>query len=350
MIPILYSDRLQQSTTERTVLAADIGGTKANLALYTISAAGLRPVVSKQYHSQTFSSVGDIFKTFFKETGADKPASICAGVAGAIVNGKAQLVNLPWGISIAEVVAATGVQKVTLLNDLEANSYGLAMLKDEDFITLYEGTGYPGNGAIIAPGTGLGEAGLFWDGQFYRPFATEAGHCDFAPRTDLDAELHNYLKKIHGIVSWEHLVSGPGIHSIYNFLRDIKGMAEPQWLREHMRAEDPSAAISESAINGTSDICVETMQLFVQYTARVCTIAALKLKATGGIFLSGGIPPKTAQLFKQKIFIDTFLTCDRQQSLVEIVPIKIIMNDKAPMYGAAFYGAYADISSAISTK
>lgn len=341
MIPILYSDRLQQSTTERTVLAADIGGTKANLALYTISAAGLTLIVSKQYHSAKFASVGDIFKTFFTETGAAKPASICAGVAGAIVNGKAQLVNLPWGISAAEVTAATGVQKVTLLNDLEANSYGLAMLKEEDFITLYEGTGYPGNGAIIAPGTGLGEAGLFWDGQFYRPFATEAGHCDFAPRTALDIELYNYLKTLHEVVSWEHLVSGPGIHSIYNFLKEVKGMPEPGWLAEHMKAIDPSAAISESAINGTSDICVETMQLFVQYTARICTIAALKLKATGGIYLSGGIPPKTAQLFKQKIFVETFLTCDRQKSLVEIVPIKIIMNDKAPMYGAAFYGAYS---------
>lgn len=342
MIPIIYTDRLQQSATERTVLAADIGGTKANFCLYTISAEGLSPVVSKQYHSSKFASVGDIFTTFFTETGAGKPASICAGVAGAIVNDQAHLVNLPWGISKAEVVAATGVENVKLLNDLEANSYGLAMLKDEDFITLHEGNPYPGNAAIIAPGTGLGEAGLYWDGKFYRPFATEAGHCDFAPRTDVDEQLHNYLKKIHGIVSWEHVVSGPGIHSIYSFLRDVKGMEEPTWLADNMKTEDPSAAISQAALQNKADICVETMKLFVQYVARICTIAALKLKATGGIYLSGGIPPKIAQLFKQDIFMLTYLTCDRQESLVEIVPIKIIMNDKAPMYGAAFYGAYAE--------
>lgn len=345
MIPIQFTDRLQQSTTERTVLAADIGGTKANLALYKISADGLSLVVSKQYHSSKFSSVGDIFKTFFTETGADKPASICAGVAGAIVNDQAQLVNLPWGISKAEVVTATGVENVKLLNDLEANSYGLAMLKDEDFITLNAGTAYPGNGAIVAPGTGLGEAGLYWDGHFYRPFATEGGHCDFAPRTDIDTELHTYLKKIHGIVSWEHVVSGPGIHSIYSFMRDVKGMEEPEWLKDNMKIEDPSAAISEAALQNKADICVETMKLFVQYVARICTIAALKFKATGGIYLSGGIPPKTAELFKQDIFMQTYLACDRQQQLVEIVPVKIIMNDKAPMYGAAFYGAYSSEST-----
>ena len=344
MIPILYTDRLQQSTSERTVLAADIGGTKANLALYKISATGMTAVVTKQYHSPKCKSVGDIFTTFFNETGAEKPGSICAGVAGAIVNDRAQLVNLPWGISKQEIIDATGVERVMLLNDLEANSYGLAMLKDEDFITLHEGNPYPGNGAIVAPGTGLGEAGLFWDGQFYRPFATEGGHCDFAPRTDLDAELHVYLKNVHGIVSWEHVVSGPGIHAIYTFLREVKGMEEPAWLKDNMLAEDPSAAISETALQNKAGICVETMKLFVQYVARICTIAALKFKATGGIYLSGGIPPKTAKLFQQDIFMETYLACDRQQQLVEIVPIKIIMNDKAPMYGAAFYGAYAEVS------
>lgn len=341
VIPILFTDRLQRSTHEHTVLAADIGGTKANLSLYTISVNGMQPGVTKQYHSASYKSAAEIFTTFFTETGIEKPGSICIGIAGPVVNGKAHLVNLPWNITMQEVQDASGVQHVTLLNDLEANAFGLAMLKDEDFITLHQGNPYPGNAAIIAPGTGLGEAGLFWDGQFYRPFATEGGHTDFAPRTDLDTDLHNYLKKIHGIVSWEHLVSGPGIASTYNFLRDVKGMEEPAWLKENMQVENPSAAISEAALQNKAGICTETMQLFVQYTARLCTIMALKIKATGGIYLSGGIPPKIAPLFNQDIFMQTYLQCDRQQELVEIVPIKIIMNDKAPMFGAAFYGAYS---------
>ncbi|HWB27397.1 MAG TPA: glucokinase [Chitinophagaceae bacterium] len=342
MIPIIFSDRLQHATTHQTVLAADVGGTKVNLAVYTIDSTG-KPVVVKsaQYHSASFTSFSAILHKFFAETGVEKPGSICAGVAGAIVNDAAELVNLPWGISKKEIVDASGVEKVALINDLEANAYGLALLSDDDIITLHKGEAIPGNAAIIAPGTGLGEAGLFWDGGFYRPFATEGGHCDFAPRTDLDAELHTYLKKIHGIVSWEHVVSGPGIHSVYTFLRDIKKMEEPAWLKEEMQAEDASAAISEGAIQGKCDICIETMNLFVGYLARICTILALKMKATGGIFLGGGIPPKIVKLLQQDIFTETFLTCDRQQSLMNIIPIQVVMNDKTALLGAAYYGMFS---------
>jgi glucokinase len=341
VIPIIFSDRLQNSTAERTVLAGDVGGTKVNLALYKISGSKWDVVKAQQFHSTSFNSFPDIVNAFFEEHEIEKPSGICAGVAGAVVNNKAKLVNLPWSIDGEEITKATGIKRVTLINDLEANAYGLALLKDEDFITLHAGNAYPGNAAIIAPGTGLGEAGLFWDGSFYRPFATEGGHCDFAPRTDVDTELHTYLKQIHGIVSWEHLVSGPGILSIYTFLRDVKKMEEPQWLIEEMQAEDPSAAISESAIQNKAPICVETMRLFVGYLARICTIMALKLKATGGIFLGGGIPPKIEKLLQQDIFVQTFLTCDRQQDLMDIIPIKIIMNDKAALLGAAFYGAFS---------
>lgn len=341
MIPIIFSDRLQNSTAERTVLAGDVGGTKVNLALYKISGSKWDVLKAKQYHSSSFQSFPDIVNTFFEEHEVEKPAGICAGVAGAVVNNKAKLVNLPWGIDGEEITAATGIKKVTLINDLEANAYGLALLKNEDFMTLHAGAGYPGNAAIIAPGTGLGEAGLFWDGNFYRPFATEGGHCDFAPRTDIDSELHTYLKQLHGIVSWEHVVSGPGILAVYKFLRDVKKKEEPAWLTTEMLQEDPSAAISESALQNTAPICVETMRLFVEHTARICTIIALKLKATGGIFLGGGIPPKTAKLFQQDVFVETFLTCDRQRDLMDIIPIKIIMNDKTALLGAAYYGAYS---------
>jgi glucokinase len=342
VIPIIFSDRLLQPAGERTVLAADVGGTKVNLALYKLSDVGLNVVKVMQYHSASYQSFAEILLKFFADTQVEKPNNICAGVAGAIVNDKAELVNLPWGISKREIVETAGVEKVTLINDLEANAYGLALLKDEDLITLHKGEPAAGNAAIIAPGTGLGEAGLFWDGNFYRPFATEGGHCDFAPRTDLDTELHNYLKKIHGIVSWEHVVSGPGIFATYTFLRDVKNMEEPGWLKDEMRAEDASAAISEAAIQNKCAICVEAMKLFVGHLARICTILALKMKATGGIFLGGGIPPKMVKLLQQDIFVETFLTCDRQQHLMEIIPIQVIMNDKTALQGAAYYGLFGE--------
>ena len=323
------------------MLAGDVGGTKVNLALYKISGNKMEAVVSQQYHTAKFASFTEILNSFFTDTGAAKPGSFCAGVAGAVVNGAAELVNLPWGISVQEIMDATGIEKVTLINDLEANAYGLALLKDEDLVTLHKGASINGNAAIIAPGTGLGEAGLFWDGSFYRPFATEGGHCDFAPRTDLDTELHSYLKQIHSIVSWEHVVSGPGIYAVYKFLRDVKKMEEPGWLKAEMQAEDPSAAISEAALQNKAPICVQTMQLFVEHAARICTILALKMKATGGIFLGGGIPPKIAKLLQQDIFVETFLTCDRQKDLVSLIPVQLVMNDKTALLGAVFYGAYS---------
>ncbi len=342
MIPIIFSDRLQNSTTDRTVLAGDVGGTKVNLALYKISGSKMEAVVAKQFHTAKFASFTEILNKFFTDTGAEKPGSFCAGVAGAVVNGAAELVNLPWGISVQEIIDATGIKKVTLINDLEANAYGLALLKDDDLVVLHKGTSINGNAAIIAPGTGLGEAGLFWDGSFYRPFATEGGHCDFAPRTDLDTELHTYLKQIHGIVSWEHVVSGPGIYAVYKFLRDVKKMEEPEWLKAEIKVEDPSAAISEAALQNKAPICVQTMQLFVEHVARICTILALKMKATGGIFLGGGIPPKIVKLLQEDIFVETFLTCDRQKDLMSLIPIQLIMNDKTALLGAVFYGAYGD--------
>ncbi len=333
---------MQQTLGERIVLAGDAGGTKVNLSIFKITEAGASELKTKQYHSKDYASLTDIVTSFLSSNDTPMPESFCTGVAGPVVNNNAVMTNLSWHIKAAEITAATGIKNVYLLNDLEANAYGLAMLKDEDLVTLYQGSYIPGNAAIAAPGTGLGEAGLFWDGRFYRPFATEGGHCDFAPRTDVDIELHAYLKQIHGIVSWEHTVSGPGIYSLYKFFRDVKKMEEPAWLANEIKLKDPSAVISEAAMENKAAICVTAMNLFVEHVARVCTNLALKMKATGGIFLSGGIPPKTAQLFKQDFFMETFVTCDKQKALISNIPIHIIMNEKAPMLGAAYFAAYGE--------
>jgi glucokinase len=339
VIPIVYSDKLQ-TIKNKLVLAGDLGATKMNVALYAVNGGGMNVIASQQYYCDEHKSMIEIMELFMEGL-HKKPESICIGVAGAVIDNKADLLNLGWEVNGNEVKTVTRVKNVSLINDLEANAYGLACLRDDDMIVINEGEVHPGNAAIIAPGTGLGEAGLFWDGKFYHPFATEGGHADFAPRTELDFELTKYFLRTEGIPSWDRIISGQGIHIIYNFLRDEKKFQEPDWLKEEFTEEDIAAAISEAALNNKAAICVETMKLFARYLARECSNLVLKMKAVGGLFIGGGIPPKIEPLIQTKTFIDNYLDCDRQQDLVGIVPIKLIKTDKAPLMGAAFYAACA---------
>jgi glucokinase len=259
-----------------------------------------------------------------------------------VLNGKVDLTNLNWDIDVKEVQRAMGVDAVFLLNDLESMAYGLAGLTEEDFITIHAGNdASTGNMAINAPGTGLGQAGLYWNGENHFPFPTEGGHADFAPRTDLDFALLKFLQQEYGVVSWEKVVAGPAIVDIYRFLRDVKKMEEPLWLKEALEQESQdSAIISGAAIEQKAAICVETMELFVRYLARESSNLVLKMKATGGLFLGGGIPPKIAPLLLQKQFMEHYMDCDRMQHLLENIPIRIIKNDKTGLIGAAYYGAF----------
>jgi glucokinase len=343
LIPLSFGHKAEMFDKEITVLAGDVGGTKTNLALYKIAKGNFEVVLDKSYHSSGHATLIDIIKLFISENKLQLPDRICAGVAGPIIHGKAKITNLSWDIDVLEMSSETGVKQVHLLNDLEATAYGLAGLTGDDVIMLHEGdANVQGNMSIIAPGTGLGEAGLFWDGSCYHPFPTEGGHCDFCPRTDLDIALFHFLQKKYGIVSWEKLVAGPGIHDIYLFLRSRGGNEEPLWLTDALAHDDPSAVISRTAVEYKDAVCTETMELFVRYLARESSNLVLKMKATGGLFLGGGIPPKIAPLLKSGNFYEEYLDCDRMQTLLGQVPIHIITNDKTAMIGAAWYGAYGE--------
>ncbi|MEX6689012.1 glucokinase [Danxiaibacter flavus] len=337
MLPLIFSDRLPKANA--TVVAADVGGTKVNIAVYQFADGSMKQLNAKQYHTQNYSSFTQIACEFLQEIGSNiKPHCLCAGVAGPVINNRADLVNISWVLTADEIAQGTGIKDVLLINDLEANAYGLACLDKDDICNIYKGNpGIKGNAAIVAPGTGLGEAGLYWDGTYFHPFATEGGHCDFSPRTGTDVEILDYLSKKFDVVSWERLVSGPGITSIYSFLKESGKYKEEQWLQEKFKYEDDSAAISEAAIAGTSEIAKQTMELFVKYLARECSNMVLKMKATGGIYLGGGIPPKIKTLLQSSAFVEHFLNCDRMQEMLEDVPVNIIMNDKAALMGAAFY-------------
>lgn len=336
-LPIAFKNEIPAGQTSIAILAADIGGTKTNMALYRADSGGLTIVNEKRYVSKDYPSLSDIVQDF---SGAKSPDRISAAVAGPVIDGKSKLTNLPW---LLDSTAMSRDMKIPVcfINDLEATAYGMAGLGENELATLAAGdTGSKGNIAIIAPGTGLGEAGLFWDGQRYHPFATEGGHCDFAPRNAIDVEIFYYLQKQFGHVSWERVVSGMGIKNIFHFLTDGRKVQIPEWLSQKLQDEDPAAVISEAALLHEDLICAETMELFVRYLATEASGLVLKLMATGGLYLAGGIPPKILPLLQGSSWTKNFDNNGRMHELSDRVPVHVVLNDKMALQGAAFYGAY----------
>lgn len=319
-----------------SLLAADVGGTKTHLALVEVHDDEIRFVKEAVYPSKQFASLLEAIRLFIGD--APPPERLSIAFAGLVQDGKAFATNLGWTIDTRQLGEDLGIAQVFLINDLEAEAYGLAALKAEDLTTIYPGNAHvKGNAAIIAPGTGLGEAGLYWDGAALHPFATEGGHTDFAPRTPFDWELLQYLQEKHGHVSWERVVSGIGICNIYNFLRDGKHREEPDSLKEKMKAQEQGAVIGTGAQEG-HPICVETLEVFTRYLAVETSSLAMKLNATGGVFIGGGILPKIWNEKLQAIFLEHFLQVGRLRPLIESVPVYLVLNTKAVLLGAAYYG------------
>lgn len=318
------------------VLAGDVGATKTQLSLINFDGDNYEILKEQKYKSNDYQNIIELTDSFLK--GSIFPDSISLGVAGPVLKGHAKLSNINWEINKDELSRHFKVKNVHLINDLEATAYGLAMLTEKDVAIIHRGDETPmGNAAVIAPGTGLGEAGLFWDGKYYHPFATEGGHCDFASRNKFDFELYTFLQHKFDHVSWERLVCGPGIVNIYQFLRDDKKREEPEWLKVKMTNNDAAAVISKHV--DQSEICKETMQLFIRYLAQESANLVIKLKATGGLFIGGGIAPKILHLFQNNDFYSSYCQSGRLNNLIEKVPIKVILNTNTALLGAAWYGS-----------
>jgi glucokinase len=250
------------------------------------------------------------------------------GVAGPVSNGRCAATNLPWVVDAGTLATELGTPDVWVINDLEANAYGIATLAAKDLLTLNAGAANAaGNAAIIAAGTGLGEAGLYWDGSMHHPFATEGGHTNFGASDALEGELLQWLSTQFGHVSWERLVSGPGLVNVYRFLRDTRRGEEPEWLAEEMRARDPAAVISCEARRGTSLLCVQALDLFMRLYGSEAGNLALTTMATGGVYVGGGIAPKNLDKLKDGAFMKRFLAKGRMKRLLEAIPVKVILND-----------------------
>jgi glucokinase len=317
------------------ILAGDIGATNSRLAFFTERAGGLEAVVEATYASRDHANLEAIVNAFV--SGHDRPTDVaCFGIAGPVRHGRSDTTNLPWDVDAQALARALGLRAVGLLNDLEAHAYGIAMLASEDLVTLNQGASDgSGNAAVIAAGTGLGEAGLYWNGQQHLPFAGEGGHTSFAPSDPLQIELLRFLSQEFGHISWERVLSGPGLYNIYRFLRDTKRGEEPRWLADKMHQHDPAAVISQAALADASALCRQALDLFVVLYGAEAGNLALKLMSTAGVYVGGGIAPKIIQKLTDSTFMQAFVAKGRLKPLLQTIPVHVIMNDKVALLGAA---------------
>jgi glucokinase len=321
------------------ILAGEIGATRTRLAAYeSDSSSTLNKVVEKIYMSQQEPGLADIISNFVKTEGIPVH-SACFGAAGPVRGGNCKISNLAWTIDSFDLATLLKLKSVGLINDLEAFAYGIDGLESKDFVTLSAGTeDAVGNRAVISARTGLGVAGLYWDGFRHHPFACEGGHSSFAPSNEIEIELLQYLHQKYGRVSCERVLSGPGIKNIYDFLRDTKKAEEPDWLHEQLRtAQDAPALISQVALENKAAICERTLSIFVGIYGSQTGDCALNFMSTGGIFIGGSIAAKIVPRMKDPIFMQSFLDKGRMQSLLQDVPVKIVLNDDSGILGAARY-------------
>jgi len=321
------------------ILAGDIGGTNTRVALFQEEAGRLHLEREQVYPSREHKTLYEIALLFISQQ-AVKPTTACFGIAGPVLHGRVAASNLPWVIDSLELSRELGIESVWLINDLEAHASGVDDLAPSDFLTLRAAGPATGNAALIAAGTGLGEAGLYWDGRRRHPFPCEGGHTDFAPRNALEIELLRYLLKKFERVSYERVVSGPGLTNIYDFLRDSGHEPEPGWLQDELRqAADAAVVISRHAMEGKAPICEQALDIFVRVYGAEAGNLALKVMSTGGLFISGGIAGKILPRLQGPDFLEAFLAKGRMRPLLESMPVRVIMNEKVGLIGAARYAS-----------
>ncbi len=316
------------------ILAGDIGGTNARLAYFLPQNGHLRLISERVFPSRDYSEFGEIVSTFLQGA-ATRPDLACFGIAGPVHNGRVETSNLPWIIEQSRLAKQIELPGTLLINDLEANAWGIGALSSQDLVPLNQVGPSIGNQAVIAPGTGLGQAGLYWNGSEHEVFACEGGHADFAPRGNLQVELLQFLESRYGHVSYERVLSGPGLVNVYEFLRGKGYGDEPEGFAARLEHADAAAAISGAALDGSNRLAEQALDLWISVYGAEAGNLALKVMATGGIFLSGGITPKILPKLGGPLFMRAFLEKGRLRSLLEAVPVQVIINDKAGLLGAA---------------
>ncbi|HEX5647179.1 MAG TPA: glucokinase [Nitrospira sp.] len=342
------------------ILAGDIGGTKTNLALYEWGTERTEPLRLESFHSRDYTSLEEILTEFLnpptppaatigaESSGSEEDlkggrtqepivlAAACFGIAGPVIDNRSHTTNLPWIVDGPTIAKQFAIPRVQLLNDLEATAYGVLWLRPDELDVL--NPGHPPKKrqalALIAAGTGLGEAILFWDGKSYRPMPSEGGHSDFAPNNDQEIDLLRYLRGQYLHVSYERVLSGPGLHAIYEYLRDTK-KNEPTWLAEKIKAGNPAAEIAEAGLTGQAEIAKQALDLFASIYGAEAGNLALKALSLDGIYIGGGIAPKLIQKLHDGTFMKAFTNKGRYKRLMTSLPVKVVMNQHTALLGAA---------------
>lgn len=325
------------------IVAADIRGDKTTLALFVTENGKAISHVEKVFATSGYSSFGEMVNTFIAENNLTNISKLAVGVPGPIIGGKSKPQRLTWTLDAEEIRRQTGIDKVYLINDLEATAYSLEDFSAENLITVYKSDNFtPGNVAVLAPGAGLGEAGLFYDGKSLRPFATEGGHCEFSPRTADEVEFYQFLQKIYGIVSWESVLSDEGLFNIYRFVRDIKRQIQPDWLTAEINGKNFTKAIIEGAAENKDRICNMVVDTFIIFLAREANSLVLKLKATGGLVITGEIAGALKNFLNSNKFYKNFIISDKMEGVLKDIPIYLLDDPRTILKGAALYAAFSE--------
>ncbi|QKE28767.1 glucokinase [Arcobacter acticola] len=320
------------------ILAGDIGGTKTNLALYTYKDGALEIQVQHQFVSQKYQNFSDVIEEFISSYKIENIEAVCLGIAGPIINGVCKTTNLPWTIDSKELQIVCNTSKVKLLNDLEATAYGMLYLNEDEFVDVNpNGKKVDANRAVIAAGTGLGEAILFYNGENYYPIGSEGGHCDFAAQNSLQDELLVWMRKRHPEhVSVERLVSGIGIYTIYEFLKEKNFAKESKIMLELNESDDKNAMVTKCALEGDT-LCTKAIKIFVEIYGAEAGNLALKSLSLGGVYIGGGIAPKILPFLLDGNFLNAFAAKGRFQETLINMQIKISLNQNTALLGSAHF-------------
>lgn len=338
--PLYSPGRSCETNSNFTMLAADLRMKTSHLALFKSTNGELVIAFEKHYETQAFSSFSELAKAFRADCG-EAFTRISIGVPGPVIFGKCETTHLPWNLDVETITKDMDLADVYLINDMEATAYSLADTKNSEVIPIHDSNKVmPGNVAILAPGNGLGEAGLFWDGVTLHPFATEGGHTEFSPRNQFEVEFYKYLNKIYGIVSWENVLSKEGLYNIYRYLRDVGRHPESQELSAQIQSGDFLEVLAHTGKNKSSHLVNLTLEMFAEFLAREANYMALKLKATGGLVITGEIAEKVREFIDKEKFYKDFKISDKMELLLRDIPIYFIFNSQSILHGAAFYGAF----------
>lgn len=323
------------------IVSANLREDETTLGYFVAVNGGIETKVQKKFPTKEFPAFSEILKKFLAENNIQQVDRLGLAVPGPVINGKSSPVRLNFSLDVEELKNDFNLKKVEMLNDQEASAYGMALLHDDDLEAIYTGGHLEkGNVAIIAAGNGLGEAGYFFDGKYLRPFATEGGHSEFSPRTNVEVEFYQFLNNLYGIVSWENVLSKKGLFNIYRFLRDVKRHPEPEWLGERLANGDFIEELYKAAVEEDVLICKIALDTFYEFLAREANNLTLKLKATGGLLISGDIIQMIKGYLQKDKFYEMFKISDKMEDLLKSTPIYIIKNKNTALNGAALYTAY----------